>query len=177
MPDALKITLIVIGAIFGLWLLLLIVDLIFVGSFSAIFNKHKKAITVILYTKFENIKKMVEIINQAGIKLDDKVTKTIDSIDNKDFNEPGTEAYENSKNGLSYLKDELLFLTSDNSELQNNIEFVQAKKNVNDSDIMYRNNVVMYNADVLGYNYWIRFLPVRFVYKIFKIKEKQITKT
>lgn len=174
MPEALKITLIVIGSIFALWLLLLIIDLIFVGSFSMIFNKHKKAITVILYTKLENIRKMCEIINQSGIKVDDKITKTLSSINDEDFNEPGTEAYENSKNGLSYLKDELFFMASDNSDLSSNNEFVQAKKNVNDSDVMYRNNVVMYNADVLGYNYWIRFLPVRFIYKMFRIKEKQI---
>ena len=73
MPEALKISLIVVGAIIGTWLLLLIVNLIFVGSYLTIFKKHKKAMVVILYTKLENMKRLFAIINQSGIKIDNRL--------------------------------------------------------------------------------------------------------
>ena len=62
----------------------------------------------------------------------------------------------------------------DAKELINDPDFLQAKNNVLESDAIYRNNVTMYNADVLGYNYWIRFFPCAFVFKLFRVKKKEI---
>ena len=174
MPRALQITLIVVAGIIAIWILLLVVNLIFVGSYNAIFKKHKKAMTVILYTKLENMKKIFSIIKQSGIKVDEKLTDMLNGIGENDFVEPSSSEFDKSKNTLSYLKDEIMFIANQNEDLNNNLDFVQAKNNVLESDSMYRNNVVMYNADVLGYNYWIRFLPCRFVFKMFKVKKKQI---
>ncbi len=174
MEDWLQITLIVVAAIVGLWILLLIVDLIFVGFFKSIFKKHKKAMTVILYSKLENMEKLFAILKQSGIKIDERLTKMLSEINVEDFQEPNMDKFEKSKNTLSYLKDEIMFIANQNPELNSNPDFIQAKNNVLESDAIYRSNVVMYNADVLGYNYWIRFLPCRFVFKMFKVKKKQI---
>ncbi len=174
MPQWLVILLIVIGGLITTWLLLLAINLIFVGSFSTIFKHHKKAIVVILYTKLENMKKLLSILNQSGVKYDAKISNILYNIDSNDFNEPGSEQFDKSKNALSYVKDEIMFITNENEELSLNPEFVTYKNNINDADTQYRNNVIMYNADVLGYNYWIRFLPCRFVFKMFKVKRKEI---
>lgn len=98
----------------------------------------------------------------------------LNGIKAQDFSEPSSENFDKSKNSLSYLKDEVMFIANQNPDLNSSLDFVQAKNNVLDSDAKYRSNVVMYNADVLGYNYWIRFLPCRFVFKMFKVKKKQI---
>ena len=174
MPQWLFITLIVIAGIVGLWLILLAINLIFVGSFSAIFKRHKKAIVVILYTKLENMKKLLSILNQNGVKYDAKISNTLYNINATDFNEPGNEQFDTSKKSLSYVKDEIMFIVNEHPELNSDAEFVTYKNNVNDADTQYRNNVIMYNADVLGYNYWIRFLPCRFIFKMFKVKRKEI---
>ena len=168
MPEALRITLIVIGAIVGTWVLLLITNLIFVGSYLTIFKKHKKAMVVVLFTKLENLKKIFSVIRQSGVDIDPKLVEKLNSISEKDFEEPGSAQYINANNTLSYLKDEVMFVANEHSDLVSSNEFNQAKKNVVEADALYRNNVTMYNADVLGYNYWIRFLPCRFVFKIFR---------
>ena len=82
--------------------------------------------------------------------------------------------FEKSKNTLSYLRDELMFAANQHPELKDDFEFNQVKKNINDTDIQYRSTVAMYNADVLGYNYWINFLPAKYIKHIFKLKEKQM---
>lgn len=174
MPQWLMILLIVLGGLLTIWLLLLAINLIFVGSFSTIFKHHKKAIVVILYTKLENMKKLLSILNQNGVKYDAKISNTLYNINSEDFNEPGSEQFDKSKIALSYVKDEIMFVTNENHELSQDPEFITYKNNVNDADTQYRNNVIMYNADVLGYNYWIRFLPCRFIFKMFKVKRKEI---
>lgn len=174
MPETLRITLIVIGAIVGTWVLLLITNLIFVGSYLTIFKKHKKAMVVVLFTKLENLKKIFSVIRQSGVDIDLKLVEKLNSISEKDFEEPGSAQYINANNTLSYLKDEVMFVANEHSDLVSNYEFNQAKKNVVEADALYRNNVTMYNADVLGYNYWIRFLPCRFVFKIFRVKKKEL---
>lgn len=174
MPDALKITLIVLGSLAALWVLLLVVDLIFVGSYLTIFKKHKKAMTVILYAKLENLKKLISIMKQSGVDVDARLTMLLNDIGDKDFFEPGSEIFDKSKNTLSYAKDELMFVINQNKDLLANQELIQARNNVNESDVIYRNNVTMYNADVLGYNYWIRFLPCRFIFLLFRVKKKQL---
>ena len=174
MPEALKIVLIVIGSMIAVWLLLFILDLIFVGSYLTIFRKHKKAMVVVLYTKLENLKKIFAVMRQSGIDIDPKLTEMLNGISEKDFAEPGSKEYISANNTLSYLKDEVLFVANDKEDLNNSSEFALAKKNVLEADSLYRSNVIMYNADVLGYNYWIRFLPCRFIFKMFKAKKKEI---
>ena len=174
LPQWLVIVLIVVGSLIGIWILLLIVNLIFFGFFNSAFKKHTKAMTVILYSKLENMEKLFAILKQSGIKIDERLTKLLSEINVEDFQEPNMGQFEKSKNTLSYLKDEVMFIANQNPELNTNPDFIQAKNNVIESDAIYRSNVVMYNADVLGYNYWIRFLPCRFVFKMFKVKKKQI---
>ena len=174
MPEALKITLIIVGAVIGSWLLLFIVDLIFVGSYLTIFKKHKKAMVVILFTKLENLKKLFSIMHQSGINIDNRLTSLLNDIHEEDFKDPASQACDKSKNTLSYLKDEIMFIANQNPDLNENLDFIQAKNNILESDTMYRNNVMMYNADVLGYNYWIRFLPCAFIFKLFRVKKLEI---
>ena len=127
LPDWLTILIIVIASLIGIWILLLIVNLIFFGFFNSVFKKHKKAMTVILYSKFENMEKLFAILKQSGIKIDERLTKTLKEINVEDFQEPNMEQFEKSKNALSYLKDEVMFIANQNPDLNTNPDFVQAK--------------------------------------------------
>ena len=174
MPKEVAIPLIIVGSIFGLWLLLFIINMIFVGSYSTLFKKHKKGLSVILFNKLENLKKIMTSMKQSGVDVDNRYVVLANDIGENDFLEPGSKQYNKSRDVLSYLKDELLFVANKHPELNENPDFVQAKNYVIESDNLYRNNVLTYNADVLGYNYWIRFLPCRFIFLIFRVKKKEI---
>ena len=174
MPEALKIVLIVISSIAAVWLLLLIVNLIFVGSYLTIFKKHRRAMVVILYTKLENMKRLFTIIQHFGIDIDNRLTMLLGDVRQEDFDDPASEACTKSRNTLSYLNDEIMFIANKNKDLLTDVDFIQAKNNIIESENIYRNNVMMYNADVLGYNYWIRFFPCRFIFLLFRVKKKEI---
>ena len=173
MPKEIAIPLIIVGSIFGVWLLLFIVNMIFLGSYLAIFRKHKKALIVILYDKLDNIKKMMMTMKQSGIDVDNRLIAIANDISENDFLEPGSKQYNKSRDLLSYLKDELMFISNKHPELNDIPEFVQSRNYIIESDNFYRNSVLMYNADVLGYNYWVRFLPCRFIFLMFHAKKKE----
>ena len=174
LPQALNITLTVIIAIIALWFLFLIVDLLFVLFFSTVLKKHAKAMTVILNAKFENTKKLYDLFITYNIPVEAKLLETLNSINPADFNRQDTKEGTEARTMLSYLRDEANFISNKNKILLEKADFVIAKNNVLELDTQYRSNIAMYNADVLGYNYWITFLPCRFVFKIFKVKKKDI---
>lgn len=106
--------------------------------------------------------------------MDDKYMVTIRELRIEDFISQDTEACASARATLSMLRDEAMFIASKNINLEKHDEFRIAKRNILESDNVYRINVAMYNADVLGYNYWKKFLPTRYIYKIFKVKDKEI---
>ncbi len=174
LPLALNITLTVIIAVIAIWFLFLIVDLLFILFLRMVLKKHGKAMTFILNAKFENTKKLYDLFATYGISVEPKLLETLNGINPADFNRQDTKEGTEARTMLSYLRDEANFISNRNKELLEKPDFVIAKNNVLELDTQYRSNIAMYNADVLGYNYWITFLPCRFVFKIFKVKKKEI---
>ena len=95
-------------------------------------------------------------------------------IQTESFNNQELPACLEARNDLTYLRNELVMLTNSSEALSKNLELKRAKDAIVEMDANYRTLVAMYNADVLGYNYWINFLPAKYIKYIFKLKEKQI---
>ena len=174
LDQPLNITLTVITIILITWFSLLLVNLLFFFFFKTILKKHSRAMTVLLNAKYENTKKLFAIIQTYNVPVDQKILDALDAIDPSTFKNHDDQKAEETRGVLAYLKDEANFISSKNKELTEKADFQLAKTNVLELDTQYRNNVVMYNADVLGYNYWISFLPCRFVFKIFRVKKRKI---
>lgn len=174
LDNALNITLTIIVSLTLAWVAFLIIDLLFFFFFKTILNKHSKGMTLILNTKYENTKKLFALMQKYEIQIDDKLLKTLDSVNPQYFKSHDSKEAEETRNLLSYLKDEASFIANKNKEVLDKPDFQLAKSNVIELDAQYRSNIAMYNADVLGYNYWVSFLPCRFVFKIFKVKKKKI---
>ena len=166
--------LIILGSILGLYILIAILDIIFVLSFKSILNKHNKSLGVILMSKLDNIRLLFDIMIRLGVEVDEKFLLIFKEIRIEDLLSQDTPECASIRSKLSMLRDEAMFIASKNSFLEKHDEFRIAKRNVLESDNVYRINIAMYNADVLGYNYWIGFLPTRYIYKILKVKRKEI---
>ena len=171
-PLNVTLTIIVVAAI--IWVAFLIVDLLFVTFFSHILKKHSKGMTVVINAKYENIKKIYTLFVKYEVPVEEKIISILNGIDTKTFSKHDTLEAENTRNYLSYLKDEANFIANRNKDILEKPDFQIAKGYVNELDMQYRSNIAMYNADVLGYNYWISFLPCRFIFKMFKFKKKNI---
>lgn len=170
----LQIALIVFLVIFGIYVLLLITDIIFVLSFNKFFSKHLKAMIIFLNMKFDNVKRLMEIVIESGTPVDNKFILLISDIHREDFDHVEGNGCKTVLDNLTYIKDEILYISRGSAKLQNDEEFKLARQNIATLENQYRASIATYNADVLGYNYWISFFPTRFIWKLMKFKPKAI---
>lgn len=168
------IALIIVGAVIGSWFLLLITDVIFVLTFRTILKKHVSALTVILNTKYINLTKIFQKAKDNGIELSDRLKEILSKMDEIGFTKHDSKLGEEMRAYLSYLGEEAKHIILRNKSLLDDPEMEIIQTNLKDIEIQLRSAIAMYNADVLGFNYWINFLPTRIVYKLLKIKKKEL---
>lgn len=159
-------------AIAILYLLVVIVDVSFVGSFRSIMKHHAHDITVILTNKRDLLIKLIDFANSLGIKLDKKNTEAVRNYDVQRIIEHDGEDAKKAREELTSLCDYFVSETSQIDVLNSQSEYQKIIENINELEKVYRQHLMMYNADVLGYNFWIYFWPTRYIYKIIKFKKK-----
>ena len=172
--EAWQVALLVLCIILGLYLALIFVDVFFVLVFRRIFKKHNAALGVILHTNYDNVKKLFDLLNKNGVNVPYSLVETLNSIDANSFVNQETDECKKSRNNLAYLRSEMSYFINNDEMLSKNLEIRRSLESIDELNNDYRRLVAMYNADVLGFNYWINFLPTKYLKYIFRWKEKQI---
>ena len=158
--------------ILGFYIMLIVADLLFVLSFLRTMKKHNKALCVLYTSKLDHIRKFANIFNEKGIKTSNEFTSILDSLRSEVFKNQDDPKCTEAKGKLTYLQQEITFLLSKNQTLFDDPAVSLIKNNIEEIDRNLRLNSITYNADVLGYNYWVRFLPCRFIFLLAKTKLK-----
>ena len=161
-------------AIVGLYAIFLVIDIIFVVSFRSILSHHDHDLFLILTNKKDNLDKLAALINKHNIKVDKKQADALANFDLNIIEHQDGEEAKNARELLTSISEYFLYVARDNDKVTNDPEFELISGNVDESEKLYRQHVVLYNADVLGYNFWISFFPTRFIYRILKFKAKDI---
>ena len=156
----------------SIYLLLLIISISFVWSFSSILSHHNHDLTVILTNKRDNLMKLSSLLVSGGVKIDKKNLDALNNFDLKRIENQDGEDAKAARDELTSLSEYFLMMASSNEAALKQEEYFQILTNINELEKVYRDHLMMYNADVLGYNFWINFFPTRFVFKIFKLKKK-----
>ena len=156
----------------GIYVLLLIVTISFVWSFSSILSHHNHDLTVILTNKRDNLLKLSTLLTSGGVKLDKKNLDALNNFDLKRIENQDGEDAKAAREELTSLSEYFLMMASTNESVLNQEEYQQTLENINELEKVYRHHLMMYNADVLGYNFWINFFPTRFIFKMFRLKRK-----
>ena len=156
----------------GIYVLLLIVTISFVWSFSSILSHHNHDLTVILTNKRDNLLKLSTLLTSGGVKLDKKNLDALNNFDLKRIENQDGEDAKAARDELTSLSEYFLMMATTNESVLNKEEYQQTLENINELEKVYRHHLMMYNADVLGYNFWINFFPTRFIFKMFRLKRK-----
>ncbi|MCR4879419.1 MAG: hypothetical protein K5906_00465 [Bacilli bacterium] len=172
--EAWEITLLVIGITLAIMILFIITDVTFILSFRSIFKKHNAALGLMLHVKYDNTKKLIDCLNKNQVTVPYRYIEVVNRIKTESFSNQESSDCLQAREDLTYLRNELVLLTNSSENLAKNMELKRAKDAIVEMDANYRKLIAMYNADVLGYNYWINFLPTKYIKYIFKLKEKQI---
>ena len=160
--------------IVGVYLVLVVLDIIFVVSFSSILSHHDHDLSLIIANKKDNIDKLVALLNKHSVKLDKKKLEELSNFDLKMVEHQDGEEAKKARELLTSISEYFLYVARDNDKVSNDPEFSEISMNIEELEKIYRQHVVLYNADVLGYNFWISFVPTAYIYKILKRKTKDI---
>ena len=155
------------------FILLVIVDVSFVCSFSSIMKHHAHDLTVLLTNKRDNLVHLAELLAKSGVKLEKKKVEALNNFDLKRIEKQDGEDAKTAREELTSLNEYLLSICEENDIKNNDGEVQKVLANIMEIEKVYRHHLMMYNADVLGYNFWISFFPTRFIYIILKFKPKE----
>lgn len=170
----LLITLNVAIALAVLYALIVIFDIAFVASFCSILSHHDHDLFMILTSKKDACLKLIDLLSGKNVKMNKKKIDALTNFDLKRIEHQDGEDAKLAREELSSLVDYFLSLCRDNKDIKNLDSFLLIENNLNELTTLYVNHVVMYNADVLGFNFWISFYPTRYIYKILKFKKKNL---
>ncbi len=153
----------------GLYLLVVLVDVIFVLFFSSIMKKHDNAIRILIRSRIDTLDNLKKALIEKGLPLEEDSQTDVTSLSLKKSLAFENEEFVSIKSALSLAESKILsYITPDMEDEA----IIRLKGDLDQLNNAYRSNVIMYNADVLGYNYWIKFLPTRYIYLIFRKEEK-----
>lgn len=159
-------------AIAIIYAVLLIVSISFVASFASILSHHNNDLSVILTNKRDVLVTLSSLLSSDSIKLDKKQLDALTNFDLKRIENQSKEDAKMARDELTSLSEYFLSKVSENNKENASDEYRRVLENIQELDNVYRQRLMMYNADVLGYNFWISFFPTRFVFKLFRLKKK-----
>ena len=157
----------------GLYILTLIVNLVMVFSFKNMMRRENKGIRVGLSTKLDILRKCQEVILADNIKISEKCTHSLRYLDSEDFLEVQKDVFLESTTELAEVEKEITNILFNSRKLTKSDEVELLKSLLKDVNESLRYTMMGYNADVLGYNYWVRFTPCCFIFLMFKVKLKK----
>lgn len=168
-----NIAIIVSISIVSLYLLLFITNLIFIGSFSSMMRRDNRGIRVSMSAKLDILKKFQDVFSEKKIKLSEETLHSLKYLDTEDFLQAQKEEFELAREELTSCESEIKRLIDENNKLIKIEEIdllLSLLKDINES---LKTLTMAYNADVLGYNYWVKFPPCRFLLFLFRYKQKK----
>lgn len=162
----------IVVAIF--YLVIVIVDVSFVLSFRSIMIGHDHDLFVIQANKKDMMEKLLEILRKHNVKCEKKQIDILTTFDVKRFEHQNGEEAKKAREELTSLCEYFLGLCRENNKVSQDQEFMAIESNLMENERVFRHHVTMYNADVLGYNFWIQFMPTRYIYLILRVKAKNL---
>ena len=173
--DTRTLIFVIIGIVIaGTIIIFALLDVVFVCAFNTIFKKHHKSLAVMLNVKYDNLVKLYNLILDNGYEIPSNIANLYISIQRNVLNDPESKECHAAHKNLTYIRDELFFFIRSETSLNENEDYVLFKENLSDLDNQYRNLVYLYNADCIGYNFWISFWPTRWIWKLLKFKTRDL---
>ncbi len=158
----------------GLYVAALIIFAYQMSQFDKRIAKSLEAIDVLIAQKYD----MLRLIGKLFVKHDIKVPVEFVLDVRPDFEKTLLDISPDERAVirafLMRTAQALFYYGEVNSALAANGDYVAIKENYAEIDRQYRQAVVLYNADAVGYNYWSGLLWFRFVAKWRKMTQKDV---
>ncbi len=136
-------------------------------------RRDSKAVRVSLSGKLDSLRKLQDLLLAKEIKLSEQTTHSLRYLDPEDFVHVDSDDCNKAREELTYIEAEVKRVLADKNELQKETEIAILISLINETNNSLKFAIMSYNADVLGYNYWVRFAPYIYLYLMFRVKLKK----
>ncbi|MCH5171357.1 MAG: hypothetical protein J1F31_00785 [Erysipelotrichales bacterium] len=169
-----QIILISLGALLFLFFIFEVVALSLLTKHNDRIEKRNHNVNILLAQKYDILILIARIFKKYNLEIPSEFEEELspkmeDSLRNLTLTERLTvKAY------LMKASQSLLYFAETNKNVKNDNEFKILKKSLLTIDVNYRKAISLYNADALGFNYWIHFPLFRPIAIVKRFKDKEI---
>ncbi len=178
LPDCLPlwgfVLMMIAAGLIGLWLIALIVSVIFINIFRRRINNESSTINLLLVQRYEMMTDLIKFAEYNNVNIPKEEKKSIALLERiNDFQK--LEKSDRDSRVLSFVHASYNIISiCDRSELKNLEEYADKMVEFNDVEETYRQKSALYNSDIIGYNYWVSVLTLKTLFRILRIKTKDL---
>lgn len=173
MPEPLRIILLILGILVGVYVIAVIIVGIVVDSLNRDIRRKEHALNVSMAQKFDLIISLGELMKENDIKIPKYIKKTIDIKDHENLKSYNTDEKLSIKTLLMKTVDTMLIIAEENG-LEDNERYQILKKSIQDIDSHNRKDIALINSQIVAYNYWIRMWLYKPFALLLKYKKREI---
>ncbi len=163
----------IILALVILFIAICIMGFIFFGYFTRVLNTRAKAIINVLKAKYDFVLELKSSVLAVDPNVNVPSLPYLDEVKISDNLEIGGDQFQSYKEVISVVTSDFTNAINTSDTLSKNEKLKGILLNIEELDVSFRSHVAQYNSDAIGYNYWIKFLPTRFVFKLTKVEPKK----
>ena len=168
------IILIVLGAVLFLFFLFELFALSLLTKHNERIEKRNHRMNMLLMQKYDILLLIAKIFKKYKLEIPSEFEEELSPKMDESLKKLTLTERLTVKAYLMKASQNLLYFAEANENVKNDTEFKILKKSLLEIDINHRKAIALYNADALGFNYWIHFPLFRPISFIMKFKDKEI---
>lgn len=172
--EPLDIVFLIVGCLVGLFLLVLFFLLSLTLKFNSRLKKRCNAITILLIQKHDLLETFEKILIKHKVKLEEKTKPVLVDVSKLKFQSLSKKQRDEILLNFNKAYSIYLNLGEEYKSVKKDPEFSEIVKTIQDADESYRQSVARFNNDLGGYNYWVNFPIYRLIFRIFRLKKKEM---
>lgn len=171
----LMILIIVLSVVIGIWIIAIVFATIFYHIFEKALKDESAALNVLLKERHKTLIRYIEVAKNYNIQINPNDINGINRLERIDDFQSLSKT-DRDERMFAFLKSahNITALCDQNEDFRKDDEYDLLKNMYLDLEDAYRQKCAKYNSNVLGYNYWIHIPGTRLIFKMFKIRKKDL---
>lgn len=173
MPKPWIIVISILGSLAAVYFLFFIVVLILISSFNKKLQKRIIALHLIFKQRQDVTLNIIQVAKKNKVVFSDNLLKEVKHFAKLDEKEINNDSLLGNFARLEKLSLDVNQVLKADNNFHKKEEFLLFQQEILEFDELKRQHISIYNHDVEGYNYWVRFLAYRYLFNLFKVECKK----
>lgn len=166
---------VIVAVLLGIFILTLIVSSIFTNVFKRQLKQNSSALNLLLSQRYEVVSEIVQILKKHNIEVSSDDIKAINKLERvNDFQTLLKSDRDLRVLSFIHSTHNIITLCESSEEVMKDPSYSDILIRFNDLEESYREKTALYNSNVLGFNYWINVPVVKYIFRLFKLRNKDL---